>query len=133
MKRAKKPCKKTGCPALTSEGYCEKHAHIKEEMQAEREAKAKESLNRLKRKQAPEERSFYSSAMWTKVSRLYREKNPLCARCKKVGRVVPVKLVHHSPELREIIAMGESPYNEKYLEGLCMRCHNKEHLGRGKP
>lgn len=85
---------------------------------------------------------FYKSTAWKTVKQnIWLKQSCLCARCKAAVFVkgisddnIPIKkrlkgIVHH------IIYLTDDNYddpnislNEKYLEGLCIDCHNKEHF-----
>ena len=56
----------------------------------------------------------------------------MCARCAEHGIIRAATVVDHTPERNEIIAMGESPYDEKFFESLCHACHNWKLRQRGK-
>lgn len=116
MNRALRICRRVGCTALVAFGFCDKHSKIETE-------KRFEALND---KKTPEDRKFYSSARWTECSRLHRIKEPLCRRCKQNEKTVPAVLVHHNPGKNDLIAAGLSPFDDKFLESLCFRCHQKE-------
>ena len=109
-----------GCNALIEDpGYCDQHKHIE--------------TNRFRSlKKAHGSREFYSGKKWTETSKQFRVANPLCAECKRNGKITKVHLVDHNPERNEILAMGGNPYDWQYLEGLCHPCHNKKLRQRQK-
>jgi 5-methylcytosine-specific restriction protein A len=114
--RAFRQCSKQGCPNLVrGGGYCPTHAYIK-----------RESFKELDKKKTSEEKAFYSSVAWTETSRQHRISEPLCRECKKEGKIVAGTLVHHDPPLAELLTMGESPLDDKFLVTLCFACHQKE-------
>jgi 5-methylcytosine-specific restriction enzyme A len=119
VNRALRICRKTGCSALVKSGYCLKHTYIAEEIK-------KESFSSLDRKKTPEQRAFYSSSLWTECSRLHREREPLCRRCKEKGIVKAAEMVHHNPARDILIARGDSPHDDRFLESLCNNCHLEE-------
>ena len=114
------PCKKYGCRALVrGRGYCPEHAHIKAEV-------VRENFDFLERKKTDEERAFYQTHRWHETSRRHRIDEPLCLRCRADNRIVPATLVHHNPPLSELLARGEDPHADKFLESLCLGCHQRE-------
>jgi 5-methylcytosine-specific restriction enzyme A len=120
------PCRHPGCPALLSKpGYCPKHAITKDTM--------RRGFDGLDAKKTDESKSFYASAAWTEASKRHRELEPLCRRCRAKGRIVPAQMVHHNPPREEIIAAGESPYDDRFLESLCNDCHLRELRAKKKP
>ncbi len=68
------------------------------------------------------ERQVYKSSRWRKLSRDYRAQHPLCERCEKENKIVPVSLVHH----KQPIADGGDPFDWDNLESICRSCHAKE-------
>jgi 5-methylcytosine-specific restriction enzyme A len=114
-KRAKKQCRKPGCAALVSSGYCDKH-------RTERH----NTLRDLDRKKTPEQVRFYTGWRWRMVSVRFRRENPLCDRCRERGTIQPAELVHHNPPYDELINRGLNPYSYDYLQSLCNRCHMED-------
>lgn len=117
MNRALRPCLKHGCNKLVASGYCVDHKPT---------APDRSSFVALDEKKTPEQKKFYSSSLWVKVSRLYRVAHPLCERCRNNGKIVASVLVHHNPTREELVKRGLNPYNPRYLEALCLSCHQKE-------
>jgi 5-methylcytosine-specific restriction protein A len=118
--RPLKPCKRPGCAALVrGGGYCPQHAHLLR-------AETRERFAPLDARKSPEARAFYSSARWTAASRSHRTKEPLCRRCAARGRVVAGELVHHNPPREVLVARGDSPFDARFFETLCHRCHQRE-------
>lgn len=108
-------CKQSGCSELlSSPGYCDKHQKGSDKFKKQNDAKTEET------------KSFYSSSKWTMTSRNHREKKPLCEECKKKGIRQKADLVHHVPELTELLKQNKNPYDEQYLFSLCFSCHQKE-------
>ena len=124
-----RPCKNQGCPNLVpahiGTGYCPEHARTPEE-------KTRESWASLDAKKTTREKSFYSSAAWTKVSYLHRIKEPLCRQCMAAGIVRAGDLTHHDPPLRELLAAGKNPLNDQYLVTVCNEHHMEELRGLKK-
>lgn len=111
-RRAKSVCNKIGCFTLVSQpGYCEKH---------KKESNPYEELNK---KKTTETKKFYSSYAWTKKSKQHRKKEPLCQECLRKDIIKNGELVHHEPELTELLKKGLNPLDDKYLETLCHNCH----------
>jgi 5-methylcytosine-specific restriction protein A len=123
-----KPCRQPGCPALVSSGYCPEHQPAVD---------TRQRFKKLDQRVKPEQRRFYQSAQWTELSKAHRMREPLCRRCKAAGFIVPVALVHHNPDFNTLVAQGLNPLDEKYLESICLPCHQKElskknNMGRGR-
>jgi 5-methylcytosine-specific restriction enzyme A len=114
------PCRHPGCPALLDKpGYCGEH-------KIDRRREDRRGFDGLDAKKTGESKAFYSSRRWGETSKLHRQKEPLCRRCRARGLVVAAQMVHHNPPREEIIAAGESPYDGRFLESLCNRCHLEE-------
>ena len=65
---------------------------------------------------------FYNTRRWRNVSRIYREKNPLCEKCKAAGRVTASAFTDHIVRVKD----GGDPYNDTNLQALCAPCHNSK-------
>lgn len=123
MNRAKVICKYPGCPELLdSPGYCPRHTISREEKIARNRARFAPQDN----KKTPDQRRFYSSKAWTETSKNHRILEPLCRRCREAGKVVPGALVHHNPPREFLVANGLNPLDERFLETLCISCHQRE-------
>jgi 5-methylcytosine-specific restriction endonuclease McrA len=59
---------------------------------------------------------------WRKLSKAYRQANPLCEDCTKQGRVIFATQVHHKISRRERPALR---YAWDNLMALCDSCHSK--------
>jgi 5-methylcytosine-specific restriction protein A len=59
---------------------------------------------------------------WKKISKAYRQANPLCEICKTDGKLVPAELVHHKIKLTD----GGTNDTEN-LQSLCQHCHERIH------
>lgn len=116
--RALRPCKQAGCRNLVQSGYCEQH-----------QAKAVsnvQSLRALDDKKTDEDRDFYQSWRWRKLSEQIRKEEPLCRECYKNGlRGQVAHLVHHEPERKVLISKGLDPYDPQYLVPICNNCHQR--------
>jgi 5-methylcytosine-specific restriction protein A len=108
---AMRPCNQPGCRELVTKGYCKEHY---------REPKPFKTLDN---KKTDADRKFYSSAAWTRVSKLFRASHPLCERCKERGIVTAATLVHHDPDYHQLIADNRNPLSWRYLHSLCNMCH----------
>lgn len=71
--------------------------------------------------------AFYNSRNWRLISRLHRQKHPLCVQCHKEGLLNPAQLTDHVIP----ISIGGSKTDERNLAGLCHTCHNAKR-GREK-
>ena len=113
MKHANSICRQVNCNRLIAEpGYCSDHKYI--------EAERFKGLHKADRS------GFYSSSAWTKTSRAFRRMNPLCAEHKRRGTILKGDLVHHTVEVGTLKARGDNPLSWRWLETLCVNCHNKE-------
>jgi 5-methylcytosine-specific restriction protein A len=92
-------------PSLTLNGYCGP-------CNAKREARH----NAQPQREASQVRY---DKRWAKVSRLYRDRYPLCVRCEQAGKVTPGDCVDHIVP----IDCGGSMYDESNLQTLCHACH----------
>ena len=71
--------------------------------------------------------SFYNSRHWRLISRLHRQKHPLCVHCKKEGKLSPAQVTDHVIPINPLY--GGSKTDERNFAGLCHTCHN---IKRGK-
>lgn len=122
--RSLSPCKRPGCPNLVrGRGYCPEH-------QNDQKVITRDRFKRLDERKTNDQKRFYSSEAWTNASRRHRDIEPLCRRCKTEGQIVPADLVHHNPSLQDLLNRGLNPLDDRYLESLCLRCHQKELKGK---
>lgn len=77
---APRPCRYPGCSALGQEGYCEKHR---------RKVTREQDLHRGSR----HERGYTNA--WTRASKAFLQKHPLCALCIERNRIEAAQLVDH--------------------------------------
>jgi len=86
-------------------------------------------LNRSTRKE--EKHKLYNNSQWIKLSKLYRQQNPLCEECLKNDIVTPASSVHHkqSPFDGNIseVEQYRRLLNWNNLESVCHQCHQKIH------
>lgn len=108
----KKPCALHGCPELTHDVYCNVHKSLRQ--------KQYETFKR-----SPDHDKKYGNN-WRRVRDLFVSKHPLCVRCFKEGRIVPVEEVHHIVPLTK---GGSNKFSN--LMSLCQSCHTKIHYEMG--
>lgn len=118
--RALQPCKIPGCPNLVTTGYCPEHEHFNTKPDN------RDRFKKLDRRKTTEEKRFYSSAAWTRCSKLYRQQHPICEVCEKKNVIVKADLVHHKKKLTDILRDRENPLSFKNLQSLCNKCHLRE-------
>ena len=105
-----RPCPHPGCPELTRGGRCPKH---KQEQHRQHEG-GEERLA---------DQRFYNGTRWRKVREVQLGRYPLCEQCRRQGRTVVAKHVHHIVPRKK---MQELAYVLSNLESLCKPCHSKE-------
>jgi len=113
-----KICAVIGCGKTSDDRYCPKHRWVKKEKEKERFSFLNNS--------SEEARSVYNSTAWKKTSLYHRRIEPLCQQCRREERITAGSLVHHKIPLQELIDRGLSPFDEEFLETLCMPCHQRE-------
>lgn len=69
---------------------------------------------------------FYNASRWRKVSKAFRELNPLCVDCSKEGKVSATQVADHILGLGYLLDNNLDPYDFQYLQGLCNSHHNKK-------
>ena len=102
-----RPCRHSGCPALTREGYCPQHKPSK-----------------APRRGSAEYHGWYSLPVWTKDLRpaqLLRE--PWCRECAKRGVRTRATGVDHVRPHRGDWALFIDPANH---QSLCKSCHDRK-------
>ncbi len=107
-----KPCAHHGCPVLTKDRFCPKHAKM-----------AARQYNRYGRNR--ETRRRYGGP-WKKVRAAFLSANPLCEMCQADGRLTPATLVHHRVRLTN---GGTNDWGN--LQALCSECHSRLHAQCG--
>ena len=65
---------------------------------------------------------FYNNRRWKAHRLYYIQRNPLCEECQRVGRTTAGVVVDHITPMRQ----GGDPYNEKNLQTMCSKCHDKK-------
>ena len=66
--------------------------------------------------------SFYNSKKWRALRNYFIQKFPLCAQCKREGRLKGAQCVDHIKP----ITMGGGMLDQKNLQSLCNSCHAKK-------
>lgn len=61
----------------------------------------------------------YHSWRWTKLSRAFRERHPLCAECEKQGRITPSQVVDHIIPAE----VCDDFWDETNWQALCRKCN----------
>lgn len=103
-----KPCRHPGCPALTKDGWCDKH-------RPKRDYK-RENKDRVRCK-------LYDTARWKRFRLIKLKRNPLCEECLEHGRVVQAKHVDHKEPHRGDTTLF---FDIDNLRSLCMSCHSRK-------
>jgi 5-methylcytosine-specific restriction protein A len=73
--------------------------------------------------------SLYNDHTWRKVSRMQRQRQPLCEQCLQAGRLTAAELVHHKVPITK--ATRHLMYDISILQSLCRQCHEGVH-GRAR-
>lgn len=114
--RPKRVCRSQGCGNVTdkADGYCEQCTDAGRNDSAER-------------RRAKTTDPFYLSPEWRKYTRWWLSQHPLCASCKRPGRIVD----HIKP-----ISEGGERLDPANTQTMCSRCHNqktgRERADRGR-
>ncbi|MBG9259533.1 HNH endonuclease [Corynebacterium belfantii] len=106
-KKPARPCSALGCPELTHDRFCSKHA--KTEVKRYRKYQRDPKINRR-----------YGSR-WRKIRAAYIAAHPLCEDCLAAGSITPVQEVHHVLPLEH----GGS-HDFANLRSLCKPCHSRQ-------
>jgi 5-methylcytosine-specific restriction protein A len=106
-----KPCSYPGCNKLVKSGRCESHR---------RQADKKYDKER---ENEPWRQWIHSTRYRVAIS-IYKSEHPLCERCEKVGKVVPVYIVHHKIQHK---GNWELFWSRDNWESVCNDCHEAEH------
>lgn len=81
-----------------------------------------------KRKQ--DYQDIYQDKRWLKLRNHKRRVSPLCERCEEMGRVTPMKEVHHKTPFqrgRTKDEIEELAFDWDNLESVCNECHKERH------
>lgn len=109
-RKAKYPCRQGQCIALLDKpGYCDKH----------RRAPVVVSVTKLS-EDYKERNRFYQRAAWKKVRAEHLQLEPLCRKCRLIGRLVEAKIVDHIVTIES----GGAELDHSNLQSLCTSCHN---------
>ena len=111
-----KQCRVPGCPGLTREKYCEKHAHLEEQKKRERHEYYNKNIRNS------EAQKLYESPQWRALRELHIKRYPLCEMCFAKGRITPAVIVDHKVEIKD----GGAPLDSENLQSVCHSCHNKK-------
>lgn len=71
---------------------------------------------------------FYNDRKWRKVSKAYRDANPVCecAECKTAQTVKPAQVCDHIKGLKYLLDNNLDPYDWNELQSMSHECHNKK-------
>ncbi|MNF85821.1 hypothetical protein D3C85_601340 [compost metagenome] len=75
--------------------------------------------------------SFYNGRKWRKVSKAYREANPICEcdDCKHDEVVKKAEVCDHIKGLNYLLQNNLDPYDWNELQSMSYECHNKKSGG----
>lgn len=77
------------------------------------------SVTGKKMENRPQSREEYHSARWTRESKVFREKHPLCAICLEKGLLVPSEVVDHIIP----VAVCSDFWDKTNWQALCRKCN----------
>lgn len=71
---------------------------------------------------------FYNDRKWRKVSKAYRDANPVCEcdECKASATVKPAQVCDHIKGLKFLLDNNMDPYDTNELQSMSHECHNKK-------
>ncbi len=75
-------------------------------------------------KNRPRSREEYHSARWTRESKVFREKHPLCAICLEKGLLVPSEVVDHIIP----VAVCSDFWDKTNWRALCRKCNIEKEI-----
>ncbi|MDA5388780.1 endonuclease [Loigolactobacillus backii] len=112
MSSPKHYCFHAGCRTLVdySVKYCSKHKH-----EYNKQVYHDRMENEGKYQQ------FYKTTAWKKLSKSFREVNPVCVKCYERGVIRKVEIVDHITPIRDDWSKRLDWHN---LQSLCLNCHN---------
>jgi len=111
-RRAKSPCRHAGCAALLDNpGFCDKHRREIFKIQKQTVTEDYKERNR-----------FYQRKEWKAVRLLQLQLEPLCRKCRTLGKLSPAAVVDHIIA----IADGGNELEQNNLQSLCTSCHNEK-------
>ena len=100
--KPKRPCRHPGCPALSDEVYCEAHRSL----YARENAAARGYDGR-----------------WKSARCAYLQRNPLCAECRRAGKLTPATVVDHIVPHRGDMRLF---WDKTNWQPLCKDCHDRK-------
>lgn len=105
--KPKRPCNRPGCRNLTTKRFCEQHRTAEYKRQDRERGTAAE-------------RGY--GYRWQKYRTWFLKENPLCAECKRQGRLTAATLVDHIIP----VTGADDPrfWDPDNHQPLCDRCHN---------
>ena len=112
--KPRKPCRHPGCPALTDNGWCERHA-------SER-PKQKETLARKIR----------NTRLMKRVARQARYAHPLCSD--PFGAHIKTGVLPLAEQTHHVVSLADDPsraVDEDNLMPLCAECHEEIERRKG--
>lgn len=101
--KAKRFCRKAGCPSLVANGYCDAHKQAGYD------------------KWMQHDKNEIYDYRWGLVRKSFLREHPLCADCLEKGIVTAAAEVHHRLKARDYPALRLDSAN---LMSLCKACHN---------
>jgi len=80
------------------------------------------------RKRVAQQRSvdmswYYNDNRWRVFSKAYKERNPICIKCKDKGKISPTFYTDHIVRLREGAALDLNDLKDYDFQPLCVNCH----------
>lgn len=100
--KPKRPCRHPGCPALSDGVYCEVHRGL-----YARENAASRGYD----------------GRWKSARRAYLRRNPLCAECRRNGKLTPATVVDHIVPHRGDVRLF---WDKTNWQPLCKDCHDRK-------
>ena len=102
----RRPCRFPGCPNLCDSGvYCRDHRQY--------------STDRVRG--SADARGY--NAEWRRARKAFLQKHPLCAECRKAGKLIPATVVDHIIPHRGDRKMF---WDENNWQPLCKGCHDQK-------
>lgn len=110
--RAPSPCRHGGCRELVNTpGFCDVHRKAAFKVQKQTVTIDYEERNR-----------FYQRKEWKNVRALRLQLNPLCCKCRAMGRLVEASVVDHIKPIED----GGGSLDLDNTQSLCKSCHNSK-------
>ena len=111
-RKPKTPCKFPGCPNLCHDSFCDEHKQVEN--------------RRYNRYQRSRDSKARYGKDWNRISKAYRQSNPLCELCQQSGKLTAAECVHH---ICKVSDGGTHDYSN--LQALCNVCHARVHAEQG--